>query len=157
MALVRIWRQGVRIEGIWSMGKTLSAVPMEYGCQNSISEVRWQAGCWQEILAVPAQHGASGHEGLISGMALLRAVLRQALNFYKMMAKPSSQGRFGPHKVVLGAVHQGFRLDMVGHLLGQMAYRHSHVGQDKNQRSAGWEGWSDGTVLVRVMLDKHRR
>ena len=62
-------------------------------------------------------------------MALLRAVLRQALN----LSKPSSQGRFGPPKVVLGAVQQGFGLDKVGHLLGQMAYR---LGQDKNQCSA---------------------
>jgi hypothetical protein len=136
------------------MGKTLSAVPMEYSCQNSFSEVRWQAGCWQEILAVPAQHGASGHEGWISELALFRAVLRQALNFSKLMVKPSRQCRVGPPKVLLGAVQQGFCLDMVGHLLGQMAYRHSHVGQDKDQRCAGWESWSDDTVLVRVMLDK---
>ena len=96
---------------------------------------------------------------LLNSLSLLATMLflRQALNFSKLMAKPSSQGRFGPHKVVLGAVQQGFPLDMVGHLLGQMAYRHSHVGQDKDQRCGGWESWSDGTVLVKVMLDKHCR
>ena len=83
----------MRIAGIWSMGKALSAVPMECGRQNSISEVRLQAGCWQELLAVPDQHGTPGHEGLISGLALLRVVLRQALNFSKLDGETFQPGQ----------------------------------------------------------------